>query len=303
MRANVQTTEPTTVATKPLLGGPEVMSKLSLIKSTTANTDTRPAEIVNSPDTVNSIVRSFSVLNALNANNGSTVAQIAAMTDLPRATAFRILETLRTLGYVERGDQNGAFFLTANVMDLSKGFAGQSWIEEHAKPVVATLAREVVWPVSLTIPRTSGMVMRLSSDFESPMIETRFHTGTLLPLLVTASGYAYLAHSSPEDRETIIAAALNETNPKLKGTPVQLLEFRSNIANVLAKGYAYYSGYVHNKGLKRSAAIAVPICAKGKVVGCLSMRFFASALTKKALEDKFIPIFKEAARSLEAKIP
>ncbi|MBL8643544.1 MAG: hypothetical protein JNK21_06400, partial [Rhodospirillaceae bacterium] len=140
---------------------------------------------------------------------------------------------------------------------------------------------------------------RLSSDFESPMIETRFNTGTLLPLLCTASGYAYLAFNQPHAREALIAAALNEPNPKLKGTPVQVLEFRSNIPNITAKGYAYYSGYAHNKGLKRTAAIAVPVFVNGQVAGCLSMRFFASALNKKALEEKFVPIFKDAARALE----
>jgi IclR family mhp operon transcriptional activator len=278
-----------------------VLPKIGLAK--TQAPDDIPAEITAGPETVNSIVRSFAVLNALNANNGSTVAQIAAMTDLPRATAFRILETLRTLGYVERGNQNGAFFLTANVLGLSKGFAGQGWVEEYAKPLIASLSRECVWPVSLTIPRNSSLVMRLSSDYESPMIETRFNTGTLLPLLATASGYAYLAFTQATQREALISAALNETNEKLRGTAVQVLEFRSNIATIVQKGYAYYCGYSHNKGLKRTAAIAVPVRTKdGGVAGCLSMRFFASALNKKALEDKFIPIFKDAAASIEAKM-
>ncbi|MBL8631305.1 MAG: helix-turn-helix domain-containing protein [Rhodospirillaceae bacterium] len=300
MRTTVQATTPLEDQSAPLVTAMKAITNLTLASERLAgDNDALPGP---GPETVNSIVRSFAVLNALNANNGSTVAQIASMTDLPRATAFRILETLRTLGYVERGNQNGAFFLTANVLALSKGFAGQGWVEEHAKPLISSLARDVIWPVSLTIPRHAALVMRLSSDFESPMIETRFNTGTLLPLLATASGYAYLAFSQPGTREQLIASALNEATDKLKGTPVQVLEFRSNIPTIQAKGYAYYSGYSHNKGLKRTAAIAVPVRRNDEVVGCLSMRFFATALNKKALEEKFVPIFKAAAASLEAKM-
>jgi len=255
-----------------------------------------------SAETVNSVVRSFAVLNALNANNGSSVAQIAAATHLPRATTYRILETLRSLGYVQRGDDNGAFFLTAAVLHLSKGFGGQSWVDEHAKPLVAQLGRELVWPVSLNVPRRAALIMRLASDFDSPMIETRFHTGALVPLLNTASGYAYLAFSEPKTRDELIAACMTETTEMLCGTPAQLTAFHAAMPAIRAKGYAYYSGYSYTKGLKRSAAIAVPVMHGVEVVGCLSMRFFATALTRKALEDKFVPIFIDAARGLEAKI-
>jgi IclR family transcriptional regulator, mhp operon transcriptional activator len=254
------------------------------------------------PEQVTSVVRSFAILTALNAKNGSTVSQLAAMTDLPRATTYRILATLVTLGYVERGDDNGAFFLTSHVLDLSKGIHGQGWVNDYGKALISTLANDVVWPVSLIIPRESTMVMRLSSDFESPMIETRFHTGMLSPLLATAAGYTYLAFSPPDVREDLISASMADSYKKLRGTPAQLAAFRAALPNILERGYAFFSGYAHNAGLKRTAAFAVPIMHNKKVVGCLSMRFFASVLTKKALEEKYVPIFKDAARSLEAKI-
>ena len=263
---------------------------------------TAEKEMHSGPDTVTSVVRSFAILTALNTKNGSTVLQLSAMTGLPRATAYRILATLVNLGYVERGNENGAFFLTGNVLDLSKGIDGQAWVKDYGKPLISTLASDVVWPVSLTIPRDATMVMRLSSDFESPMIETRFHTGTLLPLLATASGHSYLAFSAPELREELMTASMTDTYNKLRGTPAQLTTFRGALPTILEKGYAFFSGYAHNAGLKRTAAIAVPIMVKKKVVGCLSMRFFATVLNKKVLEEKYVQIFKDAAHSLEAKI-
>jgi IclR family mhp operon transcriptional activator len=271
-------------------------------QATTSAKNAPSDEASSGPEPVTSVVRSFAILTALNAKNGSSVSQLAAMTDLPRATTYRILATLVMLGYVERGNENGAFFLTGHVQDLSKGIDGQSWVNDYGKALISTLANDVVWPVSLILPRDSTMVMRLSSDFESPMIETRFHTGMLSPLLATAAGYTYLAFSTPDLRETLINASMADTYKKLRGTPAQLTAFRAALPAICEKGYAFFSGYAHNAGLKRTAAIAVPIMKKEKVVGCLSMRFFASVLTKKVLEDKYVPIFKDAARSLETKI-
>lgn len=254
------------------------------------------------PDTVNSVVRSFAILSALNAKNGSTVLQLATMTNLPRATTYRIISTLMKLGYVERGNNHGAFFLTSRVLDLSKGIDGQAWVNEYGKSLITTLASDVVWPVSLIIPRDTTMVMRLSSDFESPMIETRFNTGMLSPLLATAAGYAYLAFSTPDVRENLIASSMADPYKKLRGTSAQLAAFRAAMPSIIEKGYSFFSAYSHSTGLKRTAAIAIPIMHTNKVAGCLTMRFFASVLTKKQLEEKFVPIFKDAARSVEAKI-
>ncbi len=254
------------------------------------------------PDTVTSIVRSFAILSALNAKNGSTASQLAAATNLPRATTYRILTTLVKLGYVERGNKNGAFFLTSQVFDLSKGIDGQGWVNDYGKSLVATLASDVVWPVSLIIPRDTTMVMRVSSDFESPMIETRFNTGMLSPLLATAAGYAYLAFSPPDVRENLITSSMSDPYKNLRGTNAQLATFRAALPTILEKGYAFFSGYSHNTGLKRTAAIAIPIMHNKKVAGCLTMRFFASVLNKKQLEEKYVPIFIDAAHSLETKI-
>ncbi|MCB2109073.1 MAG: helix-turn-helix domain-containing protein, partial [Rhodobacteraceae bacterium] len=123
---------------------------------------------------VNSIVRCISVLERLNAQNGCSVSQVAALTQLPRGTAFRIIETLRVRGFVERNPRTNTFVLTEKVRRLSEGFVNQDWVYDVARPLISKLAQQAVWPVSLSTPRKYSMVMRLSSDFESPLTETRY---------------------------------------------------------------------------------------------------------------------------------
>jgi DNA-binding IclR family transcriptional regulator len=103
-------------------------------------------------------------------------------------------------------------------------------------------------------------------------------------------------------REAMIDVCMNEATGALKGTPVQLRRFKAALETIRAKGYAYYTGYTHTQGLKRTAAIAVPVQVKDSVRGCLSMRFFASALGREELERTFVPMFREAAASLAAEI-
>jgi IclR family mhp operon transcriptional activator len=251
---------------------------------------------------VNSIVRCLAVLERLNAHNGASISQVAEMAGLPRGTAFRIMETLRVQGYVARHARTNSFVLTEKVRRLSEGYVSQDWIYDLARPLIAQLARKAVWPVSLSTPRRYSLVMRLSSDLESPLTETRYPVGTLLPLLATASGHAYLAFCTPSVREAMIDVCMNEATGALKGTPVQLRRFKAALETIRAKGYAYYTGYTHTQGLKRTAAIAVPVQVKDSVRGCLSMRFFASALGREELERTFVPMFREAAASLAAEI-
>ncbi|MDX2221314.1 MAG: helix-turn-helix domain-containing protein [Rhodospirillaceae bacterium] len=251
---------------------------------------------------VNSIVRSLAVLERLNAHNGASISQVAEMTGLPRGTAFRIVETLRVNGYVARHARTNSFVLTDKVKRLSEGFISQDWVYDLARPLIAQLARKAVWPVSLSTPRRYSLVMRLSSDLESPLTETRYPVGTLLPLLATASGHAFLAFCAPAVREAMIEVCMNEATGPLRGTQLQLRRFKAAEDAIRAKGYAYFTGYTHTQGLKRTAAIAVPVCVKDSVRGCLSMRFFASALGRDDLERTFVPLFQEAAASLATEI-
>lgn len=80
--------------------------------------------MTDSPYAVRSVTRVLDLLDLLrNSNEGATLAQLAATTDMPRSSVFRYLATLESRGYVERNDGGsyhlGPAFLSSDVRHLS----------------------------------------------------------------------------------------------------------------------------------------------------------------------------------------
>ena len=55
---------------------------------------------------VRALERGLDIIQLLNRHNGLTVTQVGQLTDLPRPTAFRLLRTLESLGYLFRDTQD-----------------------------------------------------------------------------------------------------------------------------------------------------------------------------------------------------
>jgi len=238
---------------------------------------------------IQSTVRSLSVLTEVNRHNDSTVAEITKYARLPRGTVFRILETLRKAGYLEKNKARGTYRLTNKVKWLSDGFQDLDAFEEAAKPIIHALAEKVLWPVTLTTPRGQDLVSRVTTDLSSPFAEVRNSPGLTVNLLRSAAGFAYLANCDAKTR-TLLLRDYKATTTLTAAECDKLMKlFESNAAKIRKEGVAYF------RGLQRSAAISVPIIVSGEVKACLSMRFYASALTEKEWRLNFLPLLKETA--------
>lgn len=69
---------------------------------------------------IRALLRGLQALAALTAGEGLTVTETARRARLPRTTAYRVLETLRLGGYVER-DSDDRYRATAKAAELSLG--------------------------------------------------------------------------------------------------------------------------------------------------------------------------------------
>ncbi|MBU6372359.1 MAG: helix-turn-helix domain-containing protein [Alphaproteobacteria bacterium] len=67
---------------------------------------------------IRALLRGLQALAALTAGEGLTVTETARRARLPRTTAYRVLETLRLGGYVER-DSDDRYRATAKAAELS----------------------------------------------------------------------------------------------------------------------------------------------------------------------------------------
>src|ERR1700744_3790218 len=95
-----------------------------------ARESTRPIRALN---------RGLEVLTELNRLERPAINTLANTVGLPRTTTYRILETLRLAGYVERDAHDDCYRPTIMVRALSDGFDDEALVAHLAKPMLASL--------------------------------------------------------------------------------------------------------------------------------------------------------------------
>lgn len=243
---------------------------------------------------IRSLLRGLECLMVLNTRDGVTVTEIARATRLPRTTAHRILETLCEGGYVVRDGADERYRATILVRTLSDGFGDESWVREVAKPELESLGRCVLYPVAIATASGMALVVRESTDRESPLAIERMPPGTRLNLATTAAGRLHLALMSHAQRRAmldILIRAGGRLDPALRSRA----EFDALLDRIGQQGFC-----IHHAPPSREASIAVPIQGADGPAGYLVMRYIASAVSGKEAAASYLPQLAAAARRISA---
>ncbi|MGD9942264.1 MAG: DNA-binding transcriptional regulator [Burkholderiaceae bacterium] len=244
---------------------------------------------------VRALHRGLDLLRALNRGGASGIAPLSRATGIHRTTAHRILETLRELGYVARGDSDNLWRLTPKVRELSEGFTDEAWISRIATPIMGELMHEVVWPTDLFTLQEDHMVIRESTHRFSPFSIHRTMIGTRWPVLRTASGRAYLAFCSAAERRSLIDILRASPDPgnALARSPARL---QAEIQLARRAGYGASVGEVDPK----MSSISVPILLNGRVFGCISLAFFSRAMKPAEAAERYRDALHRATARIAA---
>src|SRR5258708_12239381 len=79
------------------------------------------------------------------------------------------------------------------VRALSEGFDDEAMVVHIAKPHLTALGAQIVWPVAVATPSGATMMIRETTDRESPLALEQYGAGVRVPMLGSAAGRAYLA--------------------------------------------------------------------------------------------------------------
>jgi IclR family mhp operon transcriptional activator len=194
---------------------------------------------------------------------------------------YRILETLCTAGYVFRDATDDRYRLTIMVKALSEGFDDEAWVTQIAKPLIDELSREIVWPLSIATLSGTSMMVRATTDHDSPLAVERYSAGFRLPLLTSAAGRVYLAYCLDEQRDAVLGI-LAPSDTDLDGV----------LAEIRAHGYATAA---RTRRMAEEISIAVPVLVEDHALAAISLRFTASALPLPAALERFLPKLRQCA--------
>lgn len=251
-----------------------------------ARESTRPIRALN---------RGLEVLTELNRLERAAINTLANAVGLPRTTTYRILETLRLAGYVERDAHDDCYRPTIMVRALSDGFNDEAMIAHIAKPHLAALCAAIVWPIAIATPSGSAMVIRETTDRQSPLALEQYGAGVAVPMLTSAAGRAYLAYCTPQQREMLLELLARSSLPEDR-----LVRSRVEIERILNETRAQGFGMAQRaRRVSEETSLAIPVRASERVIATISVRYAATAVPFRTATEQFLPKMREAVAKIE----
>jgi len=187
--------------------------------------DTAPADPKN---TVQSLAKGFKVLQAFTAQQPElTMAEVARKADMDNATAFRFLNTLVNLGYVDKVDNSRLFRLSLKVLELGFHAIARSDLRTHARPILRGLVGEVNEAASIGVLDGSSVMYaeRVQAGLTQLGVDVRI--GSRVPAYSTAVGQAILAWLPVETQKEVLAG-----QPMLRLTETTITEMDALLARL-----------------------------------------------------------------------
>jgi DNA-binding IclR family transcriptional regulator len=128
------------------------------------------------------------------------VADAARELGVARSTAYRLLNSLKSHGFVRQEKPNGPYRPGGALIELGLSAIGRTNVRRIARPVMDQLREDTYEMVS--IASLDGNQVRILDDLESPLaVRIASRTGRMVPAHLTAVGKALLA-ALPEDELT-----------------------------------------------------------------------------------------------------
>jgi IclR family transcriptional regulator, mhp operon transcriptional activator len=243
---------------------------------------------------IRALSRGLEVLAELNRRERAPIHTLSSAVRLPRTTTFRILETLRLAGFVERDAHDDCYRPTVHVRSLADGFDDEAMMAHIGKAYLPALAKEIIWPMDIATPAGTSMLVRETS--RSPLALEPNGTGEHLPMLTTAAGRSYLAYSRPEVREAVLDALARTAPPDDR-----LARDRPEIERLVHESRTQGFGLSQRaRRVSQEITLALPLRAGERVLGTLAVRCAASAVPLRSAIEQFLPKMREVIHKIEA---
>ncbi|MCW5300652.1 IclR family transcriptional regulator [Herbaspirillum lusitanum] len=248
------------------------------------------------PSFMTSLARGLAVIRAFaDSRRSLTIAQISQKTGIPRAAVRRCLHTLRQLGYADADVNN--FSLRPKILTLGYSYLSSTPLTVSSQPYLNNISRTLGESCSLAVLDDSE-VLYVARSAASRVMSVALNTGSRLPAYCTSLGRAMLAHL-PEDQLKAYFGKV-KLRAMTDKTVVSQKRLREILAGVRDDGYALIDEELE-VGLR---SIAVPVRgAGGNVVAALNVGVQATRVSRRQMEEQFLPVLKRGAEELSILLP
>lgn len=218
-------------------------------------------------------------------------AEIARITGLPQATAWRLCQTLLRAGFLSASLGSQRLQLGSSALALGLAASAAFDILEVVRPRMQELADRFNTSVSVA-GRDGADMVYLQRCVAEAMLGMNLQRGSRISLVKTALGWAYLTALAERVRSAVLRD-IRRTDPA--NWPAVEHQLERALRQQERKGFVICKGLAH-RGI---IAIAVPIIsATSSQVLAINCSAQTSDFTVKQLEIEIAPRLKDLARTI-----
>lgn len=247
---------------------------------------------------VHSIEKAFIILEALSRVEEIGVSELSREIGLGKATIYRILTTLRVLGYVEQTNTE-KYKPSFKVFELGNRMVNQIGVRKIARPFMEKLA--VLSKETVNLAVLDGYSVIYIDRIESPEpLRLGMEVGARFPAFCTALGLSLLAFINFNEANHLLAQAEQDGQfiKYTDNTIIDLNHIKKQLEIIREQGYSIDNEY-YKKGIR---GIAAPIFNhSGRLRAALSVAGPSIRVTDEVLSE-LIPIIKETAKSISTQL-
>jgi DNA-binding IclR family transcriptional regulator len=224
-----------------------------------------------------------------------TGAELAHLLELPRASVFRILQTLEQENFVERVADSTRYRLGVGVLRLGFEYISSLEITEHGRPILDALRDATSYSAHLVVrDGLEAIIVAKSPGFAKLFNSIRI--GARLPVHATVLGRVLLSNLSSNEIEALYKdQELKKFTPT---TPVSLEHLNQLIASIARSGFGISEGG-YEVGI---STIAAPVWSqRGDIVAALSISVPNSSIPAHEKEN-LIAYVKQSATQLTQRL-
>jgi DNA-binding IclR family transcriptional regulator len=254
----------------------------------------RPMDLERDSGGLELISKAGAVLDILEQHKEASAADLAAALGEPLSSVYRLLQSLTTTGWVDRGSRRGVYRLGLSLMTIGGLVEDHLDIREASLPSLRELV-DATGVTSFLCVRRGPRAVCLERIEGYAVQSLAMLLGGSLPLYAGAAPRALLAFLPVAEQSAI----LKDTSQQLRDDPPRPddKDIIADIARIRAVGYSVSNGDV-TPGI---AALGAPVFNhRGEVQGALSLSGLRDQVLNPAGVDHTIELLRLAAGKASA---
>jgi IclR family pca regulon transcriptional regulator len=249
------------------------------------------------PDFMLSFARGLSAIRAFGEGKSElSVADVAKLTGLPRASARRCLHTLTVLGYATT-NADGRYELTPAILTLGQAYSSSTNIARIAQPILERVSDTLNESSSVAVldPSEHGEIVYIARAATRRILSVNLSVGSRLPAACTSMGRVLVAALDVHARRRFLERV--KLRQYTDRTIIDRKKLAAELETVARQGFALVDQELE-LGLR---SCAVPIVRPDSVVvAALNVGVHASRGDMASLVRDVLPILRRAAHDISA---